>query len=169
MPISVTNQAMVFLWSVAAGMAVAFVYDIFRITRKTIRTSNLITQLEDLIYWILAALLMFGVVYAINEGEIRGYVFLGIAIGAVLYGLLLSKPIMTVSLFIADILNRIIKFLVMILTFPGRLAVRLLRPPLGALRRWFRRGLGFLAKMVRRKLANGIHGITRFNRIRKKI
>ncbi|HOQ00346.1 MAG TPA: spore cortex biosynthesis protein YabQ [Acetivibrio clariflavus] len=33
-------------------MIIAFIYDIFRIRRKTIKSGNLIVYFEDFIYWI---------------------------------------------------------------------------------------------------------------------
>jgi len=46
--VSVSNQAYVFLNCVLGGMIVAFVYDIFRVRRKAIKSSNLIVYFEDL-------------------------------------------------------------------------------------------------------------------------
>ena len=59
-------------------MLIAFIFDLFRIKRKAVETGNLLTYIEDLLYWIIAALVMFAVVYLANEGELRGYIFLGV-------------------------------------------------------------------------------------------
>ena len=50
------------------GMLIAFIYDLFRVKRKTIRTKTLGVVIEDFLFWILAALVMFSVVYYSNEG-----------------------------------------------------------------------------------------------------
>ena len=76
----------------------ALIYDLFRIKRKTIRTLNLITYIEDLIYWIIVSLIIFLMVYISNDGQLRGFIFLGIAVGALLYIMLLSRLVMKVSL-----------------------------------------------------------------------
>jgi len=66
-------------------MIIAFIYDAFRIKRRAVKTSALVTYIEDIIYWIIVSIIMFAVVYYSNEGEIRGYLFLGTILGAVLY------------------------------------------------------------------------------------
>ena len=86
--VSVSNQAYVFLSCVLGGMIIAFVYDIFRVRRKAIKSGNLIVYFEDFIYWIIVALVLFAVVYRSNEGEIRGYLILGVIIGIILYAFL---------------------------------------------------------------------------------
>jgi len=84
-------------------MIVAFVYDIFRVRRKAIKSSNLIVYFEDFIYWIIVALILFAIIYRSNEGELRGYLMLGVAIGIILYALLLSRIVMAVFLFVIKI------------------------------------------------------------------
>ncbi|MDP4183317.1 MAG: spore cortex biosynthesis protein YabQ [Bacillota bacterium] len=126
---SVSNQAYIFLWSVLGGMLIAFVFDIFRIKRKTIKTNNFITYLEDLIYWSIAAGIMFAVVYISNEGEIRGYIFVGALIGAVLYILLLSKLVISISMKIIRLINRILRIIWRIISYPIRVILKFLSIP----------------------------------------
>lgn len=129
MLISVSSQAYVFLWSIIGGALIAFVYDLFRIKRKTVRTVNILTHIEDLVYWILVALIMFGVVYYSNEGEIRGYIFIGTIIGVTLYTLLLSKAVMASCLLVISVISRIFLTMWKIVTFPVRLVLKILAGP----------------------------------------
>ena len=48
----------------------------------------------DIIYWLAASIIVFRVLYASNNGEVRAYVFLGLAIGVSSYYFLFSKPVM---------------------------------------------------------------------------
>lgn len=127
--LTVGNQAYVFLCCVLGGMIIAFIYDVFRIRRKAIKTSNVIVYFEDFIYWILVALVLFAVVYLSNDGELRGYVFIGAFIGIVLYSLLLSKIIMTVFLFTIRILYKFFVTVVNIIAFPFKVLFRVLKIP----------------------------------------
>lgn len=129
MPVSLSNQAHVFLCSVLGGILIAFIYDAFRIRRRAVKSGSIIIYVEDLIYWIIAAIVMFGVVYYSNEGEIRGYIFIGAVIGVVLYVLLLSKFIMAAALFILKVLSSIMKFVWVIVSYPFRLIIRILAVP----------------------------------------
>jgi hypothetical protein len=72
---------------------------------------------------------MFAIVYIGNEGEIRGYIFLGTLIGAVLYILLLSKLVMFISLKIIEFLKRVLKTLWRILVYPIRVIFRFFSIP----------------------------------------
>jgi len=129
----------------------AFVYDIFRIRRKTVRTPNIFTHIEDLLYWIIVALIMFGVVYISNEGEIRGYIFIGTLLGVILYILLLSRAVMKSSLFMLNLLGRAIKTIVRIVMFPLKILWKILLIP----------GRPLAAAIVRlfKKIGNGIGNI----------
>lgn len=126
---SISNQVNIFLWSILGGMSISFVYDIFRIKRRTIKTNNIITYIEDLLYWSISAAIMFAIVYIGNDGEIRGYIFLGTIIGAVLYILLLSRLVMFVSLKIIGFLKKALKTLWAIFTYPFKVAFRFFSIP----------------------------------------
>ena len=121
---SISNQVNIFLWSILGGMSIAFVYDIFRVKRRIIKTNNIITYIEDLLYWSISAAIMFAIVYIGNDGEVRGYIFLGNIIGAVLYILLLSRIVMFISLKVINYLRKVLKTLWNIFTYPFKVIFR---------------------------------------------
>ena len=41
------------------GIEISFIFDIFRAKRKVIKTSDIITYIEDIIYWIIARVCAF--------------------------------------------------------------------------------------------------------------
>lgn len=129
MPISVNDQAYIFLCSVVGGALIAFIYDAFRIKRKAIKTNTIIIHLEDFLYWILVAIIMFAVVYYSNEGEIRGYIFIGTAIGIVLYLLLLSRFVVAAALFILTVLYKALKLIYSIISYPVVAFFRIISVP----------------------------------------
>ncbi len=130
MILSVSEQVVVFLWSTVCGMAAAFVYDLFRIFRKAVRTGSLMTFVQDVLYWLIAAFIMFITVFYSNDGELRGFLFLGAFIGVVLYALIFSRIIMSSSLFIIRVTVKIIKFISFIVSYPFRMILKLLAIPL---------------------------------------
>lgn len=149
MPISISSQANVFLWSIIGGMLIGLAYDVFRIKRKAIRTGSFLVYIEDLTYWIIAALIMFFIVYYSNDGEVRGYIFIGTIIGVILYALLLSKIIMKSSLFIIRLVYKLIKTIFDVLTYPIRVIIKILAVP-----------AGFLIKLSKKSLKRA-RGISR--------
>lgn len=49
----ITNQAYLFFIFILNGIIIGLLFDFFRILRKTIKTKDIITYLEDFIFWIL--------------------------------------------------------------------------------------------------------------------
>jgi len=152
LPISVTNQAYVFLCSVAGGIVIAFIYDIFRIKRKAVRTRSLMIQFEDLLFWIIVAVVMFAVVYYSNEGEIRGYIFIGTIIGVILYALLFSRIIVKTSLFILKIIYRILKFIWLVVSFPFKILFKVFAVPARFFLKISRKGVRRTRSITRNRL-----------------
>lgn len=129
MPVSVKSQVNVFLWSIVGGVLIALIYDFFRIKRKAVKTGIIAIYFEDLMYWIIVAIVMFAVVYYSNEGEIRGFIFLGTIFGVILYALLFSKLVMNSAMFFIKLIFNILKELWKIITFPFKLIIKILSYP----------------------------------------
>jgi spore cortex biosynthesis protein YabQ len=126
---SISNQAYIFLYSVIGGMLIAFIFDLFRIKRKAIKTSTVMIYVEDFFYWIIAALVMFAIVYLSNDGELRGYIFLGTVIGAALYIVLLSKVVIKISLKLLWLIYVTVKTVWKIISYPVRFLLKVLSVP----------------------------------------
>ena len=67
------------------GVFLAASYDVLRILRGIIPHSVFFVNLEDLIYWIYVAVVVFVELYDKNDGRLRGYVFGGLLAGMVIY------------------------------------------------------------------------------------
>lgn len=169
MSISVSGQAFTFLCSVIGGVAIALIYDIFRIKRKAVKTGKFMTYIEDLFFWLLVAVVMFTMLYYSNEGELRSYLFLGAFIGVVFYALLFSKPIMNSSLFIINIIRKIFKAVWSVVSYPFRLLFRLLAIPMRISRRLAGKSLRGIRKTGRNRLARVAIWRRAFKNMRKKI
>lgn len=119
--VSISEQVRVFLYAIIGGMLSVFIYDIFRIRRRTIQSGNLLIYIEDFVFWLIATVIIFCTIYLSNETKIRGYVFLGIAIGGIFYILTLSKIIIKISVEVVIILSTIIKLILRIIKYPVKL------------------------------------------------
>ena len=167
--VSVSNQAYVFLSCVVGGIIIAFVYDIFRVRRKAIKSGNLIVYFEDFIYWIIVALVLFAVVYRSNEGEIRGYLILGVIIGIILYAFLLSRIVMKVFLFLIRVVYKAAVIVFTIILFPIKLALKILGFPAKRVYKTLSRCTNKL-KRIRQNITNKFRISKKlFKNIRKKI
>lgn len=169
MTISVSAQAFTFMCSVVGGIAIALIYDIFRIKRKAFKTGNLAIYIEDLLYWLLVAVIMFIMVYYSNEGELRSYLFIGAFLGVVFYAMLLSKPVMNSSIFIINIIRKIFKTVYFVVSYPFRLIFRLLAIPVRISRKFAGKSLQSIRKTSRNRLAGAAIWRRAFKNMRKKI
>ena len=95
---------------IVLGLIVSFIFDIFRILGKKFNTNNIITYIEDVLFWIISGFLIISAVFKFNNGELRLYLFLGILIGIVMYMLLFTKFINLIFLKILTPVQIIIDF-----------------------------------------------------------
>ena len=94
--------------SILFGNAMVFLYDILRIFRRLIKHKTLVIALEDILYWIISAFLIFCMFYQENDGLLRGF-----AIGAVILGMILYNHFVSRWLVknIAGVLLKVIRLL----------------------------------------------------------
>ena len=104
------TQGQIFILFFVAGICIGLIYDIFRVLRKNFHTSDLITQIEDVIFLVFSGFLVLYSILKFNNGEVRFYLFMAIFLGILLYFLTISKPYVI-------ILNIIVKFCKKILSF----------------------------------------------------
>lgn len=169
MQVSITGQAYVFLWSVLGGMLAAFIFDLFRLKRKTAGSGAVATFIEDLLFWILVAGIMLGVMAFTNDGEVRGYVFASAVIGAVLYSLLLSKIVMRAFMLAIGIIARAIAVLWLAVSFPFRMLFRMASVPAAAFANRGRRCFSTAVKILKMRAGGFSSSIRLFKRLSGKI
>ena len=87
----VTNQANLFLIFTIDGIIIGVLFDIFRILRKSFKTSDIVTYIEDIIFWILTGFIILYSIFVFNNGQLRLFMFLGIILGAFIYMLFISS------------------------------------------------------------------------------
>jgi spore cortex biosynthesis protein YabQ len=105
----ITIELRFFLISVLWGVILLFVYDILRILRRLLKHNGFFVALEDLIFWVVASVFIFAMMYNQNNGIIRGFSVIGTAAGMVLYHNSLSEwLVLTVTKIIYTLLRPII-------------------------------------------------------------
>ena len=120
-------QCTFFLVSVLWGAILFVLYDILRIARRIKKHKWFTIAAEDVLYWILAALLIFRMMYEQNDGIIRGFSILGMGLGMIIYSQTISPYfVVGVSTFFLFIGRQIHRFLRMI-TKPFRKLCRFIK------------------------------------------
>ena len=114
------NQAYLFLVFSLTGVIIGVLFDFFRILRRTIKTSNFITYVEDIIFWILTGVLILYNIWYFNNGEIRIFLFLGIILGVLIY-------MSTLSSIVIKIFSEILRVILKILKLPLKTIIVIFR------------------------------------------
>jgi spore cortex biosynthesis protein YabQ len=117
-------------------MTTGVVYDFFRILRKMFKHPNILIQIEDFFYWIIASIIVFYFVLHMNYGEVRVYTIIGVFLGMYLYFATLSKLIMKIAVAIIEILKKILITTIKIILMPFKLLIKLLAPPTILVKKW---------------------------------
>lgn len=110
------NQAYLFMIFILNGAIIGIIFDIFRILRQSFKTPNIITYIEDVLFWLIATFSVIYSLFVFNNGEIRGYLFIGLFLGVVLYLLFFSKIIIKISvkiiIFVKQLIYNLLKIVI---------------------------------------------------------
>jgi len=147
MILSLSAQAAVFLWMAAAGAASGLLFDLFRALRRVWPHHDALTWLEDLLFWMLVFLVVFGLIIRRNGGEMRAFLLLGLALGTAVYFAGPSKIVLAALVAVGRFVNRVLYAALRILTWPVRFLRRVLRVPVAFCRKIVKKRL-FSAKKV---------------------
>ncbi len=87
MPMSpeIQSEGVFFLICVACGILLLFGYDLLRVWRQILPHGTFFLAVEDFIYWSMAGIVCFAVVFTENSGRLRGFTGVGILAGMMLY------------------------------------------------------------------------------------
>lgn len=123
----INNQAQLFLVFIINGIIIGILFDFFRILRKSFKTNDFATYIEDFLFWILTGLSILFTLFKFNNGEIRLYMFFAIAIGTLLYMLILSTYIIKVNVSIIIILKKIAKKVLFYIYIPIKFVLKIFK------------------------------------------
>lgn len=104
------NQTYLFMVFTLVGIAIGVIFDLFRILRKAFKTKDFVTYIEDVLFWIITGIIIIYAMYVFSDGELRFFMIIGIVLGTAMYMLTISKYVIKVSVFIINIIKRIIIF-----------------------------------------------------------
>ena len=85
------NQLYTLFVFILSGAVIGILFDLFRILRKSFKTPDIITYIEDILFWILTGLFLLYIIFKYSFGQLRIYMFVSLIIGIVIYFLTISK------------------------------------------------------------------------------
>ena len=114
----INNQAVIFLIFSLNGVIIGLIFDFFRILRKSVKTSNLMTSIQDIIFWIITGISVIFFMYSFSDGTIRLYMFIGLILGFFIYILAISQYIIKIFVYIIKTVKTILNSIIKFITYP---------------------------------------------------
>lgn len=127
MLISITTQIKLVFYAIAAGMLTGLFFDIYRIIRGFENPNKILTFIEDALFWILAAVLVFLFLFTTRYIYIGLYLYMYIAIGLYIYLKFISKSFISVQSRIMRTSGKAFRITKNIMLYPFELIVHKLK------------------------------------------
>ena len=150
------EQLTIFICFIITGMILGIIFDIFRILRKSFKTSDFVTNIEDIIFGITTGIVLLIAIFLFNNGELRLFIFIGIILGTFIYMLLISRYFIKLNVAIINLVKKII----ILLTKPFIILLKLIK-------RIFLRPISFICinlKLLLKKILKKFNKTTKINK-----
>lgn len=118
MIISINKQLMLILLSIIAGLIIGGLYDIYRLIRGIESPNKVITFIEDILFWIFNALVVFIFLYIYEYAYIGFYLYLWIIAGLAIYLKLFSSFLIKVLYVVFKTIGKCLRILKNIILYP---------------------------------------------------
>lgn len=123
----VLGQLYSFIVFILVGFLIGLLFDMFRISRRTFKTSDIVTSIEDILFWILSGLLIIFSLFKFNNGDIRVYIIIGLIAGISIYILVFSKLIINTLVKIITFIKEIISKITKVILIPIKLIKKIFK------------------------------------------
>jgi spore cortex biosynthesis protein YabQ len=127
MVLPVNEQLYYFATTIAAGLFIGIMFDIYRIIRGFDSPGKLITIISDLLFWIFAAIITFVFFLYTNNVYLRYNSFIGLGLGLYLYFILISRSFMKILKWIVYYIIKFFRMLIVLITYPIKIIRYLFR------------------------------------------
>ncbi|WP_242944047.1 spore cortex biosynthesis protein YabQ [Clostridium sp. N3C] len=113
-------QAKLVLYSILAGILTGFLFDFYRTFRGFENVHKVIIIIEDILFWILAGILIFVFLLYTNQAVMSVYVYIWMIFGVYLYMKLVSKSFRKIQYTLISNISKFFRILINILIYPFR-------------------------------------------------
>lgn len=117
MPLSLNMQFNLILYSSIAGLITGILFDVYRGIRG-LNSIKVITIIEDILFWILTALIIFTFLLYTNYAFLTPYVYIFIVIALLIYLRLFSKYFYSLEKLLIKKINTIIRIVFKNIIYP---------------------------------------------------
>lgn len=128
------QQAFSFLFSLAAGFAAGFIFDVYQVIRRVLNLKKVGTAIGDVLAWLVIAIATFAILIFGNWAEMRVYVLAAIILGLGTYIKLFSRRAQMAVYTLFRGIYWLICTIIRTLVFPIRILLVLLSYPVFAMK-----------------------------------
>lgn len=119
----------VFIMSAVSGVLIGAVFDVFRALRYKIKQKPLSVGIQDILFWIIAAFIVFGFMYRVNSGQPRWYIFAGAILGECIYAAVAGRAVVHLFAFLGTAMAKAAVFVIKIFLIPFAFLYKTVRKP----------------------------------------
>lgn len=112
MSLEIMNESIFWIYCFLTGIAITVVYDFLRIVRGVIRHPYAMIALEDIVFWMFVSVVLFLLLYHMNNGTLRWFAVFGLFVGMLFYKKIFGDYLV---IFMSTILGRILHIVVKVL------------------------------------------------------
>lgn len=127
MLISITTQIKLVFYAVIAGGLTGFLFDVYRIIRGFKNSNKVLTFIEDALFWIFAAILVFLFLFTTRYIYIGIYLYMYIALGLYIYLKVISKSFIAIQSRIMRTSGKAFRITKNVMVYPFELIVHKLK------------------------------------------
>jgi len=106
------EQLISFIYFIIVGIILSIIFDIFRILRRTIKTSDIVTNIQDILFCIITGIIILFSIFHFNKGQLRLYIFIGLSLGITFYMIFISKYFIKINIIIINFIKKGLYFLI---------------------------------------------------------
>ncbi len=119
-----------FIFSLGLGIILGAAYDLLRVSRLIIKTSDIIVNAEDILFLAASGVAAIVVAYVMNNGQIRIYGLLSTVLGFAVYRWTLGMRAVKLIVLLYELISKCIKRVFRALIIPLRVVVAAIGKPI---------------------------------------
>ena len=112
MVITMAGQLKQLMYMAVFGFCAAFIYDILRAARRITAQNTFSVSVQDIIFWLFLGVSTFLLIFRLNYGEIRLFMFLGMVIGMAVYFTVISPVFLKITAYIVKGVGYVIRIVI---------------------------------------------------------
>lgn len=124
------NEIYIFAIFILNGALIGILFDVFRILRKSFKTPDILTNIEDIFFILISGFIILYTIFRLNNGQIRIYMLIALILGITLYITFISKYFIKLNVNIIKFIKLILKKILNILFFPFKYIIKATLKPI---------------------------------------